>query len=348
MIIEQPQRESADQSGWLGDDRFSLQRSLMSCDEDVTDLFSMHAAACCENGKLLQTPRQTESVPVFPPSPFLWSACVFLWRKTITAAWHQVWKSLPREGILTFLTPASFSLGLSGANANETNCPLIETLRFIKFCLCRDWRPGEPTCGQCHPPWSPRILCATFGLLPGDVLTAGIRCRCPDFSDQTSQKERCVKIHLAFDFGASLLSEVFLSCIILSQVQWQSAFFRNGVWAAQMWAVRHGCAINPNILLNIVWVCKSGAHVFLCRGAVGVSEGETCLDCIELKTCNQDPLNSGAVPHQLKLKKSKCNNIKSYLPLDVCRIMLETPLFPTKSSQFLGVVCFSPIYRWII
>lgn len=78
MIIKPPQRESADQSGWLGDDRFSLQRSLMSCDEDVADLFSMHAAACCENGKLLQTPRQTESVPVFaPPTPIFYGQPVF-------------------------------------------------------------------------------------------------------------------------------------------------------------------------------------------------------------------------------------------------------------------------------
>lgn len=171
----------------------------------------MQAAACCENGKLLQTPRQTESVPVFapPPPPLLWSACVFLWRKTITAAWHQVWKPLPREGILTFLTPASFSLCLLRANANEANCPLIETLRLIRFCLCRDWRAGEPTRGQRHPPRSPRILCATFGLLPGNVLAAGTRCRRPDSSDQTSQKERCVKIHFSFDFGASLLSSFF-------------------------------------------------------------------------------------------------------------------------------------------
>uniref|UniRef100_H3D4S2 Matrix remodeling-associated protein 8 n=1 Tax=Tetraodon nigroviridis TaxID=99883 RepID=H3D4S2_TETNG len=32
----------------------------------------------------------------------------------------------------------------------------------------------------------------------------------------------------------------------------------------------------------------------------GVSEGETCLDCIELKTCNQEPLNSGYKNNLLK------------------------------------------------
>ncbi|XP_056896298.1 matrix remodeling-associated protein 8b [Takifugu flavidus] len=36
------------------------------------------------------------------------------------------------------------------------------------------------------------------------------------------------------------------------------------------------------------------------RGAVGVGEGETCLDCIELKTCNQEPLNSGYKNNLLK------------------------------------------------
>lgn len=87
-----------------------------------------------------------------------------------------------------------------------------------------------------------------------------------------------------------------------------------------------------------------------------MSEGDTCLDCIELKTCNQEPLNSGAAPPQTFCKtkiKSKCNNIKRYFQLDVCCAMLETPLqpslFPTKSSQFLGVIVFfSPIYRCIM
>lgn len=135
------------------------------------------------------------------------------------------------------------------------------------------------------------------------------------------------------------------------QCVWQSVFFRNGVWAAQIWAVRHGCTINLNILLNIVWVCKSGAHGFLCRGAAGVSEGDTCLDCIELKTCNQEPLNSGAAPPQTFCKtriKSKCNNIKSYFQLDVCCIMLETPLqpvqvcFPPNPVNFWELLFFSP------
>lgn len=49
----------------------------------------------------------------------------------------------------------------------------------------------------------------------------------------------------------------------------------------------------------------------LCRGAVGVSEGETCLDCIELKTCNQEPLNSGAHPPQTSAKLKKANVIIS-------------------------------------
>lgn len=61
------------------------------------------------NGKLIQTCRQTtlQNLSLFPntsPSSFFWSACVFLWRerKKITAAWHQVWKSLPPNSILTF------------------------------------------------------------------------------------------------------------------------------------------------------------------------------------------------------------------------------------------------------
>lgn len=58
---------------------------------------------------------------------------------------------------------------------------------------------------------------------------------------------------------------------------------------------------------------------FLCRGTVGVSQGEMCLDCIELKTCNQEPLNSGAVhpPTCCKTKKKKkyCDNISGYFQL---------------------------------
>lgn len=62
----------------------------MICDGDVTDLFSMHAHVCCENGKRVQTPRPTECVPVFTHSPpLVYGQPVFFWgekKKPITAA----------------------------------------------------------------------------------------------------------------------------------------------------------------------------------------------------------------------------------------------------------------------
>lgn len=88
------------------------------------------------------------------------------------------------------------------ANTNDTNSPLRETLGESVASRCsasfRDWRSGEPPGGKCHPPWPSWIFCATFGLLPGNVLAAGLRCGRPDCAGQTSQTERCVCVQFAF------------------------------------------------------------------------------------------------------------------------------------------------------